>query len=116
MKPVGIGAEEQFAPAFPAVAPNNKIPAIIHRGDPGRPGEPVRERGDPGASGRAGRPVFPASGPAGRDIRPHGWRRRSAGPRTPVGGTPAQTPSVYRWLAALGARPAISRAIAAPVL
>ncbi len=38
VQPVDIGAGEQFAPAFLAISPNNKIPAIVdHDGPGGRP-------------------------------------------------------------------------------
>ncbi len=36
--PVNIGREEQFAPKFLAISPNNKIPAIV---DPDAPGGPL---------------------------------------------------------------------------
>jgi GST-like protein len=35
VKPVNIGADEQFQPAFLAVSPNNKIPAIVDHDAPG---------------------------------------------------------------------------------
>ena len=35
VRPVNIGADEQFQPAFLAVAPNNKIPAIVDHDAPG---------------------------------------------------------------------------------
>jgi GST-like protein len=38
VKPVNIGANEQFDPAFLAISPNNKIPALV---DPDAPGGPV---------------------------------------------------------------------------
>ncbi|HTI67413.1 MAG TPA: glutathione S-transferase N-terminal domain-containing protein [Caulobacteraceae bacterium] len=38
VRTVNIGKDEQFAPAFLAVAPNNKIPAIV---DPDGPGGPL---------------------------------------------------------------------------
>lgn len=38
--PVNIGAGEQFRPEFLAIAPNNRIPAIIDRDPPGG-GEPI---------------------------------------------------------------------------
>jgi GST-like protein len=38
VKPVDIGKDEQFAPAFLAISPNNKIPAIVDPDGPeGRP-------------------------------------------------------------------------------
>jgi GST-like protein len=37
VKPVNIGKDEQFDPAFLAVAPNNKIPAIVDHDAPGGP-------------------------------------------------------------------------------
>ncbi len=37
VKPVNIGADEQFAPAFLAISPNNKIPGIVDHGAPGGP-------------------------------------------------------------------------------
>jgi len=38
MKPVNIGAGEQFAPAFQAISPNGRMPAIIDPDGPdGRP-------------------------------------------------------------------------------
>jgi GST-like protein len=37
VKPINIGANEQFQPAFLAVAPNNKIPAIVDQDAPGGP-------------------------------------------------------------------------------
>ena len=33
--PVNIGKDEQFAPAFLAISPNNKIPAIVDDAAPG---------------------------------------------------------------------------------
>ena len=37
VKPVNIGADEQFAPDFLAISPNNKIPAIVDHGAAGGP-------------------------------------------------------------------------------
>ena len=37
--PIHIGKDEQFAPAFLKISPNNKIPAILDPDGPG--GEPV---------------------------------------------------------------------------
>jgi GSH-dependent disulfide-bond oxidoreductase len=37
VKPVNIGSDEQFQPAFLAVSPNNKIPAIVDHDGPGDP-------------------------------------------------------------------------------
>ena len=37
VKPVNIGKDEQFTPEFLAVAPNNKIPAIVDHNAPGGP-------------------------------------------------------------------------------
>lgn len=37
VKPINIGANEQFAPAFLAVSPNNKIPAIVDSEGPDGP-------------------------------------------------------------------------------
>ena len=37
LAPVDIAAGEQFAPAFLAISPNNKIPAIVDRDAPGEP-------------------------------------------------------------------------------
>jgi len=37
VKPVNIGADEQFQPAFLAVSPNNKIPAIVDHDAAGGP-------------------------------------------------------------------------------
>ena len=39
VKPVNIGKNEQFAPAFLDISPNNKIPAIVDSDGPG--GEPI---------------------------------------------------------------------------
>ncbi len=36
-KPINIGKDEQFTPAFLAVSPNNKIPAIVDHDAPGGP-------------------------------------------------------------------------------
>ncbi|TCL07195.1 GSH-dependent disulfide bond oxidoreductase [Sodalis ligni] len=38
--PINISANEQFSPAFLAISPNNKIPAIVDR-DPADGGEPL---------------------------------------------------------------------------
>ena len=35
--PINIGKDEQFAPAFLAISPNNKIPAIVDEDAPGGP-------------------------------------------------------------------------------
>jgi GST-like protein len=40
VKPVNIGKGEQFDPAFLAISPNNRIPAIVDRDPPGG-GEPI---------------------------------------------------------------------------
>lgn len=37
--PIDIGADEQFAPEFLAISPNNKIPAIVDPDGPG--GAPI---------------------------------------------------------------------------
>ncbi|WP_242653267.1 glutathione S-transferase N-terminal domain-containing protein [Sphingomonas jatrophae] len=37
VKPVNIGKDEQFAPDFLAISPNNKIPAIVDHDAPGGP-------------------------------------------------------------------------------
>jgi GST-like protein len=37
VKPINIGANEQFTPEFLAVSPNNKIPAIVDEDAPGGP-------------------------------------------------------------------------------
>ena len=39
MKPVNIGAGEQFAPGFQAISPNGRMPAIVDPDGPG--GEPI---------------------------------------------------------------------------
>lgn len=61
--PVDISADAQFAPAFLAIAPNNKIPAIVDDGD-GRD-QPVFESGAilTYLAERTGT-LLPASGPA----------------------------------------------------
>jgi GSH-dependent disulfide-bond oxidoreductase len=35
--PINLGRQEQFAPSFLEIAPNNKIPAIVDHDAPGRP-------------------------------------------------------------------------------
>ena len=40
LKPVNIGKGEQFEPSFLAIAPNNRMPAIVDHAPPGG-GEPV---------------------------------------------------------------------------
>ncbi len=45
LKPVNILAGEQFDPAFLAVSPNNKIPAIVDTDGPGRQPYPLFESG-----------------------------------------------------------------------
>jgi GST-like protein len=37
VKPINIGAHEQFDPAYLAISPNNKIPAIVDHDAPGGP-------------------------------------------------------------------------------
>src|SRR5208282_575741 len=52
---VNIGRQEQFDPAFVAIAPNSKIPAIVDNDGPGGTALRVRERGNPHLSRREDR-------------------------------------------------------------
>ncbi len=65
--PVDIGRGEQFRPEFLAIAPNNRMPAIVDHApaDGGAPVQPVRVGCDPALPRRQDRPLHP-----GRPARP----------------------------------------------
>jgi GST-like protein len=55
---VDIGKGEQFAPAFLAISPNNKIPAIVDPDGPaGSADQRLRVGRDPALPGREDRPL-----------------------------------------------------------
>lgn len=68
--PINIGNDEQFAPEFLAISPNNKIPAIVDSDGPG--GEPISvfETGSIMfyLTEKTGSPLFPQHGRARFDV------------------------------------------------
>ena len=55
--PVNISKDEQMAPAFLAISPNNKIPAIVDPDGPEESASALRVRRDSGLSRREDRQV-----------------------------------------------------------
>jgi glutathione S-transferase len=93
VKPVNIGKGEQFDPAFLALSPNNRIPAIVDH-DPADGGEPV-------SVFESGAILLYLAGKTGKFI-----------PKDLRGQDIEDFPNLKRWREAIRARPATARAYA----
>jgi glutathione S-transferase len=90
IKPVNISRGDQFRPEFLAIAPNNRMPAIVDHDGPG--GKPISDY-------------------TIADIACYGWASRADRQGTDM----AEFPHLKRWFETVSARPAVQRGMAVKV-